>query len=83
METVLQEHPAALESGVAQVLDAQKNDIVKAWVVLHEGYNPSPELAKELQDYVKKRLLPISIQEKLNLKMNYLRLTTGKSCIGN
>jgi len=78
VETVLQKHPAVLESGVAQVLDAQKKDIVKAWVVLHEGYNSSPELAKELQDFVKKTIAPYKYPREIEFRNELPKTYNGK-----
>ena len=53
VEAILQEHPAVLESGVAGVED--ENGLLKpfAFVVLKDGCEPSPELARELQDLVR------------------------------
>ena len=53
VEAILQEHPAVLESGVVGVPDAE--DLLKpiAVVVLKDGFEGSPELGRELQDFVK------------------------------
>jgi benzoate-CoA ligase len=53
VEAVLQEHPAVLESGVAGALDGEALTKPFAFVVLKESYKPSPQLARELQDFVK------------------------------
>jgi benzoate-CoA ligase len=53
VESTLQQHPAVLESGVVGAADA--HGLVKpyAFVVLRDGYRPSPELERELQEFVK------------------------------
>jgi benzoate-CoA ligase len=53
VEAVLQEHPAVLESGVCGA--ATDEGLLKpvAYVVLKEGYPASPELARQLQEFVK------------------------------
>jgi benzoate-CoA ligase len=58
VEAVLQEHPAVLESGVAGTVDP--DGLVKpvAYVVLKDSQDASAELAKELQDFVKKNTAP-------------------------
>ncbi len=58
VEAILKAHPAVLESGVAAALD--KRGLVKprAFVVLKSGQEGTPELARELQDFVKKTTLP-------------------------
>jgi acetyl-CoA synthetase len=43
------------ESGVVGKLDAERGEIVVAFVVLHPDYNASPLLARELQDYTRER----------------------------
>jgi benzoate-CoA ligase len=53
VEALLQEHPGVMESGVCGA--ATDEGLLKpvAFVVLKEGYRPSAELARELQEYVK------------------------------
>ena len=58
VESALMEHPAVLECAVTGVPDELRGQLVKATVVLAKGYAPSPELAKELQNYVKKVTAP-------------------------
>ena len=58
VEHLLQEHPAVLESGVVGTPD--DNGLIKprAFVVLKKPEGQSPELARELQDFVKKNAVP-------------------------
>ncbi len=58
VESAMMEHPAVLEVAVTGIPDPVRGQIVKATVVLTSGYSGSPELAKELQDYVKKTTAP-------------------------
>jgi len=53
VEAILQEHPAVLESGVVGVPDAEGLLKPMAFVVLKDGFEGSPELGRELQDFVK------------------------------
>ena len=53
VEAVLQEHPAVLESGVIGAADRDGLIKPRAYVVLKDGGQASPELARELQDFVK------------------------------
>jgi len=58
VEAVLQEHPAVLESGVCGA--ANDEGLLKpvAFVVLKDGLEPSPELARQLQEFVKAHAAP-------------------------
>lgn len=58
IESVLMEHPAVLEVAVTGVPDEVRGFVVKATIVLSEGYSDSEELVKELQNYVKKNTAP-------------------------
>ncbi len=54
VESALKEHPAVAESAVIASPDKMRGEIVKAYVIPAPGYTPSPELATELQEHVKK-----------------------------
>ncbi len=56
VESCLIEHPAVAESGVVGKADAERGQIVVAFVVLHPGHTASPDLAVELQNHTRKRL---------------------------
>lgn len=58
VESVLQEHPAVHECAVTGVPDPIRGQLVKATIVLHEGYAAGDDLAKEIQDFVKKMTAP-------------------------
>lgn len=56
VESCLIEHPAVAESGVVGKKDAERGEIVVAFVVLHPDRDASPDLVRELQDYTRERL---------------------------
>jgi len=58
VESALMEHPAVLECAVTAVPDPDRGQIVKATIILSKNYNPSEELAKELQEHVKQVTAP-------------------------
>lgn len=58
VESVLVEHPAVLECAVSAAPDEIRGQVVKATVILNKGYEPSEELVKELQEFVKKQTAP-------------------------
>ncbi len=58
IESVLISHPSVLECAVTGAPDPIRGQVVKATVVLARGYQPSEELKKELQNFVKKNTAP-------------------------
>ena len=78
VETALQEHEAVLESGVAGVMHPEMGEKVKAWVVLHDGYNPTAELAKELQDHVKATIAPYKYPREIEFLKELPKTSSGK-----
>ena len=58
VESVLMEHPAVTECAVTGVPDLDRGFVVKATVVLSQGYAGTPELTTELQNHVKSITAP-------------------------
>ena len=56
IEDCLIKHPAVAMAGVVGKPDAQRTEIVKAYIVLKSGIEPTDALAKEIADFVKTRL---------------------------
>jgi acyl-coenzyme A synthetase/AMP-(fatty) acid ligase len=65
IESVLIEHPAVEESAVVASPDEIRGEVVKAFIVLTEGYRPSGALVNELQEFVKKQTAPYKYPRKL------------------
>ncbi|MEW6355226.1 MAG: benzoate-CoA ligase family protein [Planctomycetota bacterium] len=78
VEAVLKEHPAVLESGVAGVPDEEGLIKPRAYVVLKDGRAPSPELAKELQDFVKRATAPYKYPRSILFVPDLPKTATGK-----
>lgn len=58
VESALIEHPAVVECAITAAPDPIRGQVVKATVVLAQGYTPSDELVKELQNHVKHATAP-------------------------
>lgn len=56
VESALIEHPAVAEAAVIGKPDTLRGEIIKAFVIPVPGREPSPELIKEIQEFVKSRL---------------------------
>jgi benzoate-CoA ligase family protein len=78
VEAILQEHPAVLESGVAAATDEEGLVKPYAYVVLKDGHEPSPELARELQDFVRKSTAPYKFPRWVEFVDTLPKTATGK-----
>ncbi|MBQ1317071.1 MAG: AMP-binding protein [Lachnospiraceae bacterium] len=58
IESVIMELPYVLECGVSAEPDPIRGQVVKASIVLVKGKEPSEELKKEIQNYVKQNTAP-------------------------
>jgi benzoate-CoA ligase family protein len=58
IELCLAEHPAVRECAVLGMELPDRRMTTKAFVVMHDGYVPGEALTRELQTYVKTKLLP-------------------------
>ena len=78
VETVLLTHPAVAECGVVGKPDDDRGQIVKAYVVLNQGFAPDPALTRTLQDYVKATVAPYKYPRAIEYVPNLPRTETGK-----
>ncbi len=60
IESALVQHPAVAEAAVVGKPDPVKGEVPVAFIVLKQGYQPSPDLAKELKQWVRKTIGPIA-----------------------
>ena len=58
VESALQEHPSVQESAVVGSPDPIRGMIIKAFIVLKAGYEPSDQLIREIQKHVKRVTAP-------------------------
>jgi 2-aminobenzoate-CoA ligase len=78
VEAALLTHPAVRECGVVGRPDADRGQVVKAYVVLAEGAEPSPALAAELQEHVKAAIAPYKYPRAIEFVTSLPRTDTGK-----
>jgi acetyl-CoA synthetase len=78
VESTLLGHPAVRESAVIGVPDDSRGEIVAAVVVLRDGFVPSDELARELQDYVKRETAPYKYPRRVRFVEELPKTTSGK-----
>jgi benzoate-CoA ligase family protein len=78
VEGLLQEHPAVLESGVVGTADPDGLIKPVAYVVLKDSHQASPELARELQGFVKKNTSPHKYPRAVVFVETLPKTATGK-----
>ena len=78
IESILIEHPAVKESAVVASPDEIRGEVVKAFVVLTQGFGPSDALIKELQESVKNRTAPYKYPRKIEFVDNLPKTISGK-----
>jgi acetyl-CoA synthetase len=78
VESTLIEHPAVLECAVTGVPDDLRGQVVKATIVLSEGYTPGDDLVVELQNHVKHVTAPYKYPRIIEFVDSLPRTISGK-----
>jgi 2-aminobenzoate-CoA ligase len=78
VEGALLAHPAVAECGVVGASDAERGTIVKAFVVLKEGFQTGEGTVRELQEHVKKTIAPYKYPRAIEFVPSLPRTETGK-----
>jgi 2-aminobenzoate-CoA ligase len=78
VEAALMLHPAVSECAVIGAADEQRGQIVKAFVVLREGFEAGDALVKTLQDFVKQTIAPYKYPRAIEFRRELPRTETGK-----
>ncbi|MGK2938182.1 MAG: AMP-binding enzyme, partial [Solirubrobacteraceae bacterium] len=78
VESACLEHPAVSESAAIGVPDETKGMIVKAFIVLAEGYEPSDDLAAEIRAHVRSRLSAYAYPRQIAFVDDLPKTLTGK-----
>ena len=72
------ELPYVLECGVSAAPDPVRGQVVKASIVLTKGTEPSDDLKKEIQDYVKQKTAPYKYPRIVVFREELPKTTSGK-----
>ncbi|PCI67788.1 MAG: acyl-CoA synthetase [Piscirickettsiaceae bacterium] len=78
VESSLLEHPAVLESAAIGKPDEARGEIVKAFIILAEGYEGSPELTKEIQTFMKQHTAPYKYPREIEYVESLPKTISGK-----
>jgi len=78
VETALMEHAAVAEVGVIGIPEPTAGEIVKAFVALKDGVQPSEALRKELLGHARARLGPAVAPKDIAFRQNLPKTRSGK-----
>jgi len=78
VESALMEHPAVAEAGVIGKPDPTVGEVVKAFVSLNKGYQPSEALKLELLGHARKRLGAAVAPKEIEIQPSLPRTRSGK-----
>jgi acetyl-CoA synthetase len=78
VETAFLRHPGVAETGVTARPDPLRMEVIAAFVVLKDGYQPSEDLRRELLETVRRELGPIAVIGDLNFVSMLPKTRSGK-----
>jgi acyl-coenzyme A synthetase/AMP-(fatty) acid ligase len=78
VESALVEHPAVVEAAAVAYPDAERGSIVRAVVVLGEGFQANAELGAELQEHVKELTAPYKYPRIIEFRDELPKTSSGK-----
>jgi acyl-coenzyme A synthetase/AMP-(fatty) acid ligase len=78
VESALVAHPAVAEAAAVAAPDEERGAVVRAIVVLRDGYEPSPTLVSELQEHVKRETAPYKYPRVVEFASELPKTASGK-----
>jgi acyl-coenzyme A synthetase/AMP-(fatty) acid ligase len=78
VESALVAHQAVAEAAVVAAPDDERGSVVRAVVVLRDGYEPSSQLVRELQDHVKAQTAPYKYPRIVDFAAELPKTASGK-----
>jgi acetyl-CoA synthetase len=78
VESACIEHPAVHEAAAVASPDEKRGYVVKAFVVLAEGHEPSDELAADIQEFVRQHLSAYAYPRRVEFVDDLPKTLTGK-----
>jgi acyl-coenzyme A synthetase/AMP-(fatty) acid ligase len=78
VESALIEHPAVAEAAVVASPDEIRGEVVKAFVILAPGHQPSEQLVQDLQEHVKRVTAPYKYPREIEFSTELPKTISGK-----
>ncbi len=78
VESALVEHPAVAEAGVIGKPDVERGEIIKAFITLRDGYQPSEELKEDIRKFIKTHLAGHAYPREIEFRDSLPKTRSGK-----
>ena len=78
IESALLEHPAVAESAAVASPDPVNMEVVKAFVTLKPGFEPSKDMDLDIMNFVRKKLSPLAMPQKIEFIEQLPKTRSGK-----
>ncbi len=78
VESALLEHEAVAESAVVSKPDDVNMEVVKAFVVLKPGYEPTKDLELKIMNFIRKKLSPLAMPQETEYVKSLPKTRSGK-----
>lgn len=78
IESALLEHPAVAESAAVAKPDPVNMEVVKAFITLKPGFEPSDDLELDIMNFIRKRLSPLAMPQEIEFSQGLPKTRSGK-----
>jgi acetyl-CoA synthetase len=78
IESALLEHPSVAESAAVGKPDPVNMEVVKAFVALKPGFEPTSDLELEIMNFIRKRLSPLAMPQEIEFVPSLPKTRSGK-----
>ncbi len=78
VESALLEHDAVAESAVVAKPDEVNMEVVKAFVTLNPGFEPSADLELNIMNFIRKKLSPLAMPQEIEYVKSLPKTRSGK-----
>jgi acetyl-CoA synthetase len=78
IESALVEHDAVAEAAAVGKPDPVNMEVVKAFVTLKPGFEPSPDLELSIMNFIRKKLSPLAMPQEIEFSDKLPRTRSGK-----
>lgn len=78
VESALLEHPAVAESAVVSKPDEVNMEVVKAFITLKPGFDPTPDTELQIMNFIRKKLSPLAMPQDTEFVDGLPKTRSGK-----